>query len=68
MLAFTSSSRPHRIALPRPWFWNASAARITLGSSPSAKTMRFFSPPSTVPEIFCRKPAAGSTRWARASR
>ncbi len=37
----TRSSRPTRIAVPRPWLTKETAARITCSSSPSAKTTRF---------------------------
>ena len=41
MFSSTRSSRPTSMARPRPAFWKAKAARMTLGSSPSAKTIRF---------------------------
>jgi len=39
-VARISSSRPTRIAEPRPWLTKLTAARMTCSSSPSAKTTR----------------------------
>jgi hypothetical protein len=54
------------MAWPSPCASKAQAARITDGSSPSAKTIRLLGAACTAPVIFCRKAAEGSSRWRQA--